>query len=189
MLSAILKRDLAVAAGKNGVLSRAEDLNAPKYLRAAADEVRAARPRARVTLDSVEPEVVRRARSLIAEVNRTGAETLSKVEATAAFKRNPIFGEAVLRAYEVASGNGLDVDALAENRVTRNLGNDAVFKVFRAEAEAMAYQDPDGREVSWLVRLEDGLLKSRYVSGRNDLWAERFEIDRLSGQVTVTGEH
>jgi hypothetical protein len=187
VLSAILKRDHAAAAGRNGVLSRAEDVNAPKYLRAAADQVRALRPRARVTVDAVEPELLSRARALIAQVNRTGAETLSKAEATAAFKRDPIFGEAVLHAYEVASGNGLDVDSLAQTHVTWN--RDLPLKVFRTEAEAMAHQEPDGAEFAWLVRLEDGLLKNRYVSGRNDLWAQRFEIDRLTGVVTVTAEH
>ena len=38
----------------------------------------------------------------------------------------------------------------------------------------------------WVAR--DG-APTRFVWGYNDLWAERFEIDRITGDVRVTGEH
>lgn len=66
---------------------------------------------------------------------------------------------------------------------------DTVFKTFKTELEAMNYRDPKGRQVAWLVRSTDELLKNTYVSGRNDLWALRFEVDKLSGALTVTHEH
>jgi hypothetical protein len=62
--------------------------------------------------------------------------------------------------------------------------------VFGSEAAAHgSYQDPHGRSVTWLVRSSEGGDTSSFVWGRNDLWAERFDVDATSGAVTVTGEH
>ncbi len=38
----------------------------------------------------------------------------------------------------------------------------------------------------WVAK--DG-APTKFVWGENDLWAERFEIDRITGDVRVTGEH
>lgn len=58
------------------------------------------------------------------------------------------------------------------------------FYATEAEAYAAAQATTDG--LSWLAY--DG-ANNKFVSGRNDLWAERFEIDRVTGDVTVTAEH
>ena len=82
------------------------------------------------------------------------------------------------------------MDELASVRVSQHVnGPDQVFMTFATENEATSYADPQGRSVTWLVPEQDGLLAKKFVWGRNDLWAERFEIDRLNGAVTVLAEH
>jgi hypothetical protein len=192
VLKAIVRREAQQAAGPNAVLSRAEQAKATPAVRAAADAVRAAGGKgARVTLDALEREASNAAMKLIGTVNNTGsgATWLSKAEATAAFKRDPKLGEPVLRAYEIASGHGVNVDALAKARVFDGLDPDVKFKTFATVEEAERYQDPDGNQVSWLVVTQDNLLSKSYVSGRNDLWSQKFEIDRITGAVAITAEH
>lgn len=193
VLKARVQRDLAAAAGSNGILSKTEQKKAPAYLQQAADELRKANPGGRVTVSAMEQHISKRALELIGGVNETkgpGAKLLSKAEATEVARRDATLGFTVLEAYQVVSGKGPNsADTLAEQHVNTGLDVDQVFKVFASEAEAMRYHDPDDRSVVWLVRVDEGLLKNTYVSGRNDLWAQKFEIDKLSGALTVTGEH
>lgn len=192
LVRALVRRDAQQVAGSNAVLSRAEEAKATPAVRAVAQAVRAAAgPRARVTLDALERAASDQAAKLIGEVNRAGpgAGFLSKAEATAAFKKDPIFGAPLLKAYEIASGSGVNVDAIATARAKGAPDPDTVFKAFTTVAEAERYQDPNGNQVRWLVLTQEGLLSKSYVWGRNDLWAERFDIDRATGAVTVTGEH
>lgn len=193
VLKARVHRDLTAAAGSNGLLSKAEQAKAPEYLRKAADELRKSKPGARVTVSAMEQHISQKALALIGEVNETkgrGANLLSQAEAKEVARRDATLGFTVLEAYQVVSGKGPNsADTLAEKHVNNGLDTDQVFKVFASEAEAMRYHDPDDRSVVWLVRVDEGLLKNTYVSGRNDLWAQKFEIDKLSGELTVTGEH
>lgn len=193
VLTERVKRDLKAAAGPNGILSKAEQAKAPAYLKQAADAFRAANPKARVTVTAMETAIAKKALDLIGEVNQpsgNGKKTLTQAEAKAAAKRDASLGYAVLEAFEVVSGKGgLKEDELARQHVNPGLDPETIFKTFKTEQEAMAYQDPKGRQVAWLVRSTDELLKNTYVSGRNDLWAQRFEVDKLSGAITVTHEH
>ncbi len=63
------------------------------------------------------------------------------------------------------------------------------FKVFPTVQEAERYQDPEGFQVSWLVPVGSTLSSKTFVSGRNDLWAQKFEIDRVTGAVAILAEH
>jgi hypothetical protein len=192
VLRAMVRREAQQAAGSNAVLSRAEQAKATPAVRAAAEAVRAAGgPRARVSVDAIEREFTDAALKLIGAVNAPGpgGSFLSKAEATAAFKKDPQLGGPVLRAYEIASGHGLNVDALATERAMNGLDDESVFKVFATETEAVNYRDPNGLQVLWLVVTQDALLSKTYVSGRNDLWSQRFEIDKVTGAIAVTHEH
>lgn len=190
VLSAIIRREAQKAAGPNAVLSRAEQAKASPAVQAAADALRAAGGKnARVTVDAIEKEVSNAAAKLIGTVNTAGATWLSKTEATAAAQRDPKVGAPVLQAYEIASGGGLDVDAMATSRVWNGDDPEMKFKIFATVEEAERYQDPDGFQVSWLVPVSSTLLSKTFVSGRNDLWAQKFEIDRITGAVAVLQEH
>lgn len=184
--------DASAAAG-NTTLSKDEQARAARDVADAAQEIRDDGGRGtRVTVDAIETKIEDKARALIGTVNQssgTGAQSLSHAEAVRAWKTGAPVGESVLRAYEVASGNGINVDAIAALHVNGGLGPDAVFHTFASEDAATRHVDPDSRSVLWLVPLEDSLLKKSYVSGRNDLWAQRFEVDRLTGVLTVTHEH
>lgn len=189
----ILRRDLTAAAGSNTLLSAAEEKKASPLIREAAQAIRTAKgPGARVTVDALEDTLRTRALTLIGAVNQShgpGAKALSKSEAEALTAKDALLGPTVLAAYKVVAGKGLDVDAIAAHRVGDGLDPDVVFKTFTNEHDAERYADPDGRHVAWLVPLGDDGLVKRFVSGRNDLWAQRFEIDRITGAITVTAEH
>lgn len=193
VLRAIVRREASQAAGSNTVLSKAEEAKASPLLQAAAKAVRAAQgANARVTVDELEAQVSTVAAKLIGSVNQprgAGAPWVTKAEATAAMKADPIFGKQVLQAWEIAAGQGLDVDAMAKQRVTAGLDSDTRFKTFSSVQEAERYQDPNGNQVAWLVEVASTTLSKTYVSGRNDLWAQRFEIDKLTGAVAVLAEH
>lgn len=190
VLRAIIRRDAQQAAGPNAVLSRAEQAKASPAVQAAANAVRAAGgPNARVTVDAIEKQVSDAAQRLLGSVNTVGQAWLSKGEAGAALKADASLGKPVLQAYEIASGGGLDVDAMAAARVSTGLDPDMQFKIFATVAEAERYQDPDGNQVTWLVATEKTLLTRTFVSGRNDLWAQKFEIDRITGAVAILAEH
>lgn len=188
-----LRGELEAAAGGNRILSRAEEAKAPAHIQDAARQIRQERgPGARVTVDAVEQKIEDAARRLIGAVNQPagpGATTLSRAEAQAAARQGGRVGELVLRAYEVASAAGVDVDALARARVTAGLDADTVFKTFATVAEAERHADPNGQHVAWLVAVEETASGKVFVSGRNDLWAQRFEVNKLTGAVTVLAEH
>ena len=64
-------------------------------------------------------------------------------------------------------------------------------KVFATEAAAYAWQQsnlPNGG-LEWLAHDGETILSARFVEGTNDLWSQRFDIDRVTGVVTVTHEH
>ncbi len=66
-----------------------------------------------------------------------------------------------------------------------------VRKVFATEAAAYAWQQanlPNGG-LEWLAHDGETILSARFVEGSNDLWSQRFDIDRVTGAVTVTHEH
>ncbi len=187
VVSRLVQRDFAAAAKSNTVLSKTEQKSAKPYVRAAAEEIRKQKPGALVKLDAMEAAVAPRALSLIAEVNQaggSGAKTLSQTEAKAAFKKDPVYGELILEAYEIASGRKADVDAVAEAYVSGGLDPDYTFRRFNTEAEALAWGERGANRV-WLARGNDGA----FVSGRNDLWSQRFTVDQVTGAVTVTHEH
>jgi hypothetical protein len=149
-------------------------------------------PNTRVTIDELEQQVSQVAAKLIGSVNQpngAGAPWVTKAEATAAMQRDPIFGQPVLQAWEVASGQGIDVDAIAKQRAAGGLDRDTRFKKFATVEEAERYQDPNGHQVAWLVEVASSTLSKTFVSGRNDLWAQKFEIDRVTGAVAVLAEH
>ena len=193
VLRAIVRREAARAAGSNTVLSKAEEANASPVLQAAAQAVRAAQgPNARVTVDELEAQVSTVAAKLIGSVNQphgAGAPYLTRTEATAAMKADPLFGTQVLQAWEIAADQGLDVDDLATSRVRSGLDPDIRFKTFATVEEAERYQDPHGHQTAWLVKVGDSLLSRTYVSGRNDLWAQKFEIDKVTGAIAILAEH
>ena len=56
---------------------------------------------------------------------------------------------------------------------------------FKTEADAYAHVGSSGGFV-WVAF--DG-SNNQFVWGYNDLWAERFSIDRITGDITVTAEH
>lgn len=62
---------------------------------------------------------------------------------------------------------------------------------FATEQQAMSYVPPftpqDGRK--WLVRDRETAASVRFTSGWNDLWAERFTIDKATCALTVVEEH
>ncbi|MBL8954377.1 MAG: hypothetical protein JNK82_26605 [Myxococcaceae bacterium] len=185
---ALIERDFKAAAKSNGVLSKVEQKEARAYVRAAADEVRKQQPGKHVQLDELAAQVAPRTQALMSEFNQpagAGANLLSKAEANAAFKKDPVYGELVLEAYEIASGNGLDVDALALAKVERSLGLDPGEQITVYPTLHEAERSSGG----WLVRLDDGLLKNKYVYGKNDLWHAEFDVDRLTGEISVTREH
>ncbi|MFZ5438591.1 MAG: hypothetical protein ACOZQL_01215 [Myxococcota bacterium] len=193
VLRALVRREAVKAAGSNRVLSKTEEAKASPLLQAAAKAVRAAGgPNARVTVDELEQQVSQVAARLIGSVNQptgAGAPYLTRAEASAAMQRDPLFGEPVLQAWEVAAGQGLDTDAIAKQRVATGLDSDTRFKKFATVAEAERYQDPHGRHTVWVVEVASSLLSRTYVSGRDDLWAQKFEVDRITGAVSVLAEH
>ncbi len=68
-------------------------------------------------------------------------------------------------------------------------GETVVDHEFITTYEAERYADPDGRTSSWLVRDAEDAAHVEFLGGLNDLWAERFSIDKASCALTVTGEH
>jgi hypothetical protein len=61
---------------------------------------------------------------------------------------------------------------------------------FRTVAVAERAQAPAGEEgLSWLVRTGESPTTVTFTSGRNDLWAQQFDIAKSTCAVTVTHEH
>lgn len=191
-LDRLLSADVQRASGPNGQLSRAEQAQAPAHVAAAAAELRAAAaPGARIKDDALSAHLSGQARAVVAANNQSsgvGRAFFSRAEARAA-SADPRLGTHVQKAWAIAAGQRADVDGIAEARARAAVSEGGLFKLFGSEAAALSYQDPHGRSVTWLVRSSEASDRSSFVWGRNDLWAERFDVDATSGAVTVTGEH
>ena len=66
---------------------------------------------------------------------------------------------------------------------------DEVNQVFATTSQAETFQDPEGRQVNWLVRTENKGTSVAFIGGRNDLWSQTFDVDTVTCAVTLTGEH
>jgi hypothetical protein len=62
-------------------------------------------------------------------------------------------------------------------------------RIFANEAEAANWAQSTGSDERWLARDGEDLGSLHYIQGRNDLWAERFIVDKQTADVTITGEH
>ncbi len=60
---------------------------------------------------------------------------------------------------------------------------------FRTEFEAERYVDPNGETVHWMVRTAETEATVTFTSGFNDLWAEKFRIDKTTCAITTIAEH
>lgn len=191
-LDRLLAADVQRASGPNGQLSRVEQAQAPAHVAAAAAELRAsAAPGARIKDDALSAHLSSQARAVVDANNQSsgvGRAFFSRAEARAA-SADPRLGAHVQKAWAIAAGQRADVDGIAEARMRAASSEGDVVRVFGSETAAMAHHDPHGRSVTWLVRSSESSDKSSFVWGRNDLWAERFDVDATSGAVTVTGEH
>jgi hypothetical protein len=68
-------------------------------------------------------------------------------------------------------------------------GEDVVDVEVTTAQEGETYVDSLGRTVHWLVRDAEDALSVEFVTGVNDLWAERIGIDKATCELTVLGEH
>jgi hypothetical protein len=70
-------------------------------------------------------------------------------------------------------------------------GDATDFRQFRtvAQAERAVNPDPDGGGVAWLVRTGETAIAASFTSGRNDLWAVKYDVNKATCEVTVTAEH
>ncbi len=82
-----------------------------------------------------------------------------------------------------------DPHALARTYVFGAPVEGEVYLEFATQVEAQSYREPEGRFVHWLVPGEDKGRTQEYWGGRNDLWAVRFEVNKVSCALTLTGEH
>jgi hypothetical protein len=140
----------------------------------------------RAKVPRVKPDVRTRRALALAAVMLAAAVMLPRFLTHTPYPR---LGAQVQKAWAIAAGQTADVDGIAEARTRAFVSEGGLFKLFGSEAAALSYQDPYARSVTWLVRSSEGADKSSFVWGRNDLWAERFDVDAQSGAVTVTGEH
>lgn len=188
----LIRREAQGFARGNSLLSLSEQSTASRSVRATAEMLRQqGGPGTRVTVNAIEDAFTERVEQLMTSVGGSGVDGLylSADELAAAASRDSTVTPILSMAYITAAGKGLDVDAVAAQRVGGGLDADSVFKTFTSTEEAMQFVDPQGRSVVWLVPVADGLLKKSFVAGRNDLWAQHFEVDRLDGEVSVTREH
>lgn len=189
----LLARDADRAAEGNELLSKVEQSKAPAHVQRAATEVRDdGGVGARVGTDALSAMLKAHAKKLIAKVNQkdgVGRDFVSRAEAKAAKKADPALGGQIMKAYEISSGHVADVDGLAESYARGFADPTHLFRHFSSELIALNYQDPHGRSVTWLVKTSEEADKASFVWGRNDLWAQRFDVDLKSGALVVTGEH
>ncbi len=185
--SQLLAAEARASAGSNTLLSKDEQTKASPHVQAAATALRT--PGSRVTVDALEARLASDAAALIGSVNQSsgsGRPWVSQAEARAAATQDPSLGGAVLKAWAITSGRAADVDAIAEAKVSAMVSDgDSVFKQFSSEMTAMNHHDPKGRQTVWLVKTDE----TSFVWGRNDLWAQRFDVDATTGAITVTHEH
>lgn len=194
MTGRLLSRETRAAAGENGLLSKAEEATAPSHVKEAAAVVRGAPGSGtRVTVAALDAHLAGQVKTLLGNANQTsgvGRSYTSKAEVKAARAQNPVLGARVMKAYEIVTGKKVDADGLAEERI-RSMARDSEthFRTFPSIEAAENYRDPRGRQITWLVKTGEDADKSSYVWGRNDLWAQKFDIDVKTGERTITGEH
>lgn len=81
-----------------------------------------------------------------------------------------------------------DVWSVAKERAFP-LGGDELTQIFGTLEEAIAYQDPEGRSVRWLIWEHDTTTGVVFRSGINDLFAEVFSVAWQDCSVIVLEEH
>ncbi|MCE9578071.1 MAG: hypothetical protein K8W52_33385 [Deltaproteobacteria bacterium] len=69
------------------------------------------------------------------------------------------------------------------------LGDATDIVQYRTVYEAERATDPNGGSVAWLVRTGENPTTVTFTSGLNDLWVERFDIDKTTCAITTTAEH
>jgi hypothetical protein len=184
-LDRILATEARLASGGNDQLSKAEQAVAPSHIARAAIDIRVSG--SSVKTDALSMHLAELGRALTASVNQpsgVGRASFSKTEVKAAKTKDPVLGARVEKAYAIASGSVMDVDGIAEAHV-RGFLSEGVFAQLSSEQLAENYKDPHARSVTWLVKTGD----HSFSWGRNDLWAQHFDVDPQSGAITVTGEH
>jgi hypothetical protein len=192
-LATLLHEDSEAAANGNDIVSRSEQATAPPHVQQAAEQLRAqGGTGTRVTIDALDAALVQKAQALIATVNPSGrsAAYLSRSEVDRAVAQDPALGGRVRKAWEIVLHKSVDVEGIARARVKAQLsGNTGMFKTFATESEAVNFRGPAGKSVYWLVVTGESPSAKSFVQGINDLWSERFDIDKTVGTVTVTAEH
>ena len=75
-------------------------------------------------------------------------------------------------------------------------GDDGEISEFRTQAEAMRAPNPNVDEngdpigpLHWLVRTGESPSLVTFTAGANDLWTQRFNVDKTTCAVTITAEH
>jgi hypothetical protein len=193
-LATLLRDDVEAVANGNTLISQAEQASAPGHVRAAAETIRSqGGPGARVAVDAVERLLNSQAQALIGAVNQpTGSGTpfLSLAEAEAAAAQHPALGARVMKARDIVLSRGADTDSVARGVVRAAMaGSTGIFKTFASESDAANFRGPPNRSVYWLVATSETATSKSCTHGRNDLWAERFDVSKTTGAVTVTAQH
>jgi hypothetical protein len=192
-LTTLLHDDVARVA-MNSLVSKGEQAAAPTDIAAASQAVRdAGGAGARVHASDVEERLLQSALRLIGVVNQpsgSGMAFLSKAEVDSVVANDNVLGARVQKAWQIARGGSVDVDAIAKaHAIPAVLGSDEVFMRFATENEASNFVEPNGKHVRWLVVEGETSMTKSFVSGSNDLWSQRFDIDKRTGALTITGEH
>lgn len=212
-LTTLLHDDVARVA-INTLMSKSEQASAPIDIRDAAQRVRTAAAAAaggfglgvgaRVHVDEVEQELLQAALRLIGVVNQpsgSGKAFLSRAEVDSVVALDPLLGGRVQKAWQIVRAApvtpvtpvtpvDVDVDVIARaHAIPTSLPADEVFLRFASENEAANYVEPSGKTVRWLVVERDTASSTSFVSGTNDLWSQRFDVDKRTGAVTITAEH
>lgn len=81
-----------------------------------------------------------------------------------------------------------EILAKAKAYAWSSLDPGATTLVFASEAAAYQYTNthPD---IDWLAHDGETVAVAHFVAGKNDLWSQRFDVDKTTGAVTLTGEH
>jgi hypothetical protein len=94
----------------------------------------------------------------------------------------------VERTWRLESQKGLCNPQLVA-RAQAFTATDGTFTEYATEALAERGPSSDGNPNRWLVRIAETDKVATFASGTNDLWAQRFEVDKLTCALTVTEEH
>ncbi len=192
-LTTLLHDDVARVA-MSSLVSKAEQASAPSDIASASQAVRdAGGAGARVHASDVEERLLQSALRLIGVVNQasgSGMTFLAKAEVLALVANDSVAGARVQKAWQIARGSSVEVDAIAKaHAIPAALASDEVFMRFATENDAATFMEPTGKHVRWLVVEGETSTTKSFVSGSNDLWSQRFDIDKRTGVVTITGEH